>query len=154
MEWKTIKKGTTWLLVSDWGAIIDYKTNKPVHLFDVDGYWYFKIRKFSPIAVHRIVLELFVEQSDPSKNTTNHINHIKKDNRASNLEWVTKEENLAAFSIFKNYSPDMMKLILDEERKRKHIEGMKKHLRNLMDKRITGYNFKYDPILCSYPKFA
>ena len=44
--------------------------------------------------VHRLISFLFIENDDPENKTlVNHINEIKTDNRAENLEWVTSSEN-------------------------------------------------------------
>ena len=52
----------------------------------------FKDKKKSNKKVHRIVALAWCKNPE-KKPEVNHINHQKKDNRASNLEWVTSSEN-------------------------------------------------------------
>lgn len=46
------------------------------------------------ISVHRIVALAFIPNDDPEKNVVNHKNANKKDNRITNLEWVTRQGNV------------------------------------------------------------
>ena len=43
--------------------------------------------------VHRLVAIAFVDGKDDKRNCVNHINGIRDDNRAENLEWVSAAEN-------------------------------------------------------------
>lgn len=42
--------------------------------------------------VHKLVAEYFLKRPSPKHKFVIHLNHIKKDNRAANLRWATKEE--------------------------------------------------------------
>ncbi len=43
---------------------------------------------------HRLVALYFCNGKDGERNYVDHINHIKTDNRACNLRWVTQKENI------------------------------------------------------------
>lgn len=63
----------------------------------VDGYMIAmltKFRKRKRLSIHRLVLNAFVGPPPTEKHECNHKNGIKHDNRAENLEWVTRSENL------------------------------------------------------------
>ena len=47
--------------------------------------------------IHRLICMAFHPIDNPDDFIVNHINHIKNDNRADNLEWVTYSENSQAY---------------------------------------------------------
>lgn len=46
------------------------------------------------VAIHRLVAEAFIENTDPKKTEVNHKDENIYNNDISNLEWVTSEDNL------------------------------------------------------------
>ena len=71
------------------GRILKFWTNKNgyqlVFLYNVNG-------ERKTVFVHRLVCEAFYPKNK-NKPEVNHINEDKSDNRACNLEWVTRKEN-------------------------------------------------------------
>lgn len=102
MELKNIK-GFPKYKVDREGNIYSYKRNATARLkykVDKDGYLrvnLYKNGKGHSKLVHRLVAETFIKNDD-NKPQVDHINRDRKDNRVSNLRWVTCKENI-------NYKP-------------------------------------------------
>jgi len=88
--WKEIK-GAKKAYVSNMGRVKQYdKLITPY--YDAEGYQRVSVRGIGRDRVHRIVARAFIPNPQ-RKPMVDHINNVKDDNRADNLQWVTAKEN-------------------------------------------------------------
>ena len=99
--WRDIKEYEGLYQVSNIGEIrsLNYrgtgKVKKLKQLMNKDGYKYvnlYKNGKRKNYSVHRLVAQVFIPNSNGLLEV-NHINEVKGDNRASNLEWCDRKYN-------------------------------------------------------------
>jgi hypothetical protein len=89
---KTVKRVVT--RTNGWDFTVKERILKPAT--DVYGYKRVSLSnmdKGKTHKVHRVVAQAFLKSID-GKNEVNHINGIKDDNRAENLEWCNRSENV------------------------------------------------------------
>ena len=96
--WKPIVNYEGLYEVSNTGKVrsLKYRNKKEIkelkQWFDKRGYCKVEL-SCKAYSVHRLVAEAFIE-NPYNKETVNHINEIKSDNRVCNLEWMTNKENI------------------------------------------------------------
>ncbi|MCF0126444.1 MAG: HNH endonuclease [Clostridia bacterium] len=85
----------TQYLISEDGKIFNSKTKKFLKgSLDKDGYRRFSLNGFNA-SVHRMIMETYKPVENMEKLEVNHIDGNKLNNTLENLEWCTREENMA-----------------------------------------------------------
>ena len=96
MNWKSIEGFEGLYLINDVGQVLSLRRNKILKP-TLDRYGYEKIvlskeGKSFYRTIHRLVAQAFIPNPHNFK-TVNHINEVKTDNRAVNLEWLSIADN-------------------------------------------------------------
>ena len=82
------------------GTLIEFKVRRDNGYISVytkeSGFW----------SVHQLVAQTWIPNSDPTKNTVDHLDHNKRNNRVENLEWCTVTENRSRAERDLCYDPD------------------------------------------------
>ena len=96
LQWKPTYIFPFEYLVSNDGKVYSIRTKKLLSPSrDKYGYIYYVLcveGKRKTVKAHRLVALSFIDNPE-NKNTVDHINGIRTDNRVENLEWVTSSDN-------------------------------------------------------------
>ena len=99
MEWKKFN-GYDNYLVSDTGLVVNVNTGKQlIPSKDKDGYLSVSLSqsgKIKKYRIHRLVALIYIPNPN-NLDTVDHINGIKEDNRAVNLQWLSNNDNLEKY---------------------------------------------------------
>lgn len=135
-QWKKIKDYENYS-VSNFGNVRNDITNKKIYLNDKGGEYLsvnlYKNNKRKRFYVHRLVAIYFIENKD-NKPEVNHIDGDKHNNDYTNLEWVTRSENI--IHALKNN-------LIDTSKISKHHTGKIK-----CNYKVYSYNVKTKEVNC------
>jgi len=144
MNWKKIKNKENYS-VNEKGQIKNDKTNRILKPHKgTSGYYQIMLgRKTSPLYVHRIVAETFIENPNDLPQV-DHINGDKLDNRVENLRWVSVSQNCWSFG-YKNRIENRKKKIIAEKNGKTIIFNSRNEAAEFFEchKSQIKYNWRY-----------
>lgn len=93
-EWQKIDNFPNYS-VSNFGNVINTKTNKVMKLTNKSGYYHITLKNensYKTLKIHRLVALAFIKNPE-NKPEVNHKDKNKLNNNINNLEWMTRTEN-------------------------------------------------------------
>lgn len=90
--WKPCKRNEDYE-VSNLGYIRNARKKVLIRKPNIAGYIRAYLGSAGTVSLHILIAEAFIPKLDPSRNIVNHIDGIRHNNQATNLEWVTHKEN-------------------------------------------------------------
>ena len=112
-KWREVE-GAPDYLVSDQGRVkaLNYRNKGKECILSPGGQGYKTVSIHGKNCyVHRLVAKAFIPNPE-NKSDVNHINCDTNDNRVTNLEWTTRDENISAY-----FKSDKYKQYLEEQRR-------------------------------------
>lgn len=90
------------------GTLLEFKVRRDNGYISVytkeSGFW----------SVHQLVAQTWIPNNDPTKNSVDHLDHNKRNNRVDNLEWCSVTENRARAKRDLCYDPDEAERLIDK----------------------------------------
>ncbi|GAX04563.1 phage endonuclease [Secundilactobacillus pentosiphilus] len=131
-NWKWIAGYEGKYKVSDAGRVLSFANTSKSHLLsnhrlNKDGYIHVSLRKnniATEYLLNRIVAQTFIGNPPVGKDTVNHINGIKTDNRIENLEWASRSEQM--YHAYKHHLKIPVKpkdILLFSEKQKEYIKS-------------------------------